>query len=293
MANEDATVVTDQVETEATQTDSTPVENNTSVTADNALDDDAFDDIDSELDAEESSAEEVQETPQADETQSQQQTTQGDTTQLAPKSENRFQQLANDNRELRQNLENPSFLERQLAELRSRESQYEQEQSLLNEVNPNTGDFYTPAEAERMAFQQSREAQQQQVAQERYNLEVQRNQGVISSEAQQALKDFPMFDETSKEYNPQLAAQADALLGQSLIFDQNNTLVGSNIRPYELYKTIADSAATAAAKAQALGQAEAQKATQRMLANADMPGGSSDAKSSDEDLSDFDSTWDS
>lgn len=217
---------------------------------------DAFD----EDETEDAPKEEVVETPVQP---------QGEEKPLAPKSENRFQQLANENREMRE----------QLSRLKQQESQFATEQELLNEVNPDTGEYYTPQEVERIAFAQSREAQATQVAQERYNLEVQQNQTVIKTEAERALQEFPMFDESNKkEYNPTLAAQADVLLAQSLIFD-NGVLVGSNLSPYQLYKTIADSAQTNDSRR----QAEAQKATEKMLANADVADGNSQATNTKED----------
>lgn len=202
---------------------------------------------------------------------------QGEQKPLAPKSENRFQKLANENRELKERLER----------LQTQESQVATEQELLNEVNPETGDYYTPMEAERIARQQALEAQAQSTAQERYQLEVMNNQMTIRSEAEKALTDFPMFDQQSPNYKPELAAQADQLLGQSLIFNEQGVLVGSNLSPYQIYKTVADAAQANSAQA----RAEAQKATEKMLANADSPGGASNASKPkvDPDLEAFDS----
>lgn len=188
---------------------------------------------------------------------------QGEEKPLTPKSENRFQTLANENRDLKE----------RIARLQQQETQFATEQELLGEVNPETGEYYTPQEVERIAFAQTREAQAQQAAQERYQLEVQQNQETIKSEATKALEEFPMFDEHSKEYNAERAAQADQLLKQSLIFDNQGVLVGSSISPYQLYKTINDSVMSSDPQR----QAQAQRATEQMLASADSPGGSSQA----------------
>jgi hypothetical protein len=183
---------------------------------------------------------------------------------------------------------------RELNETRQREAQLASERGLLQEVNPETGEYYSPAEAERIARQQTLETAQATAAEERYAMEVQQNQTLISTEARRALHDFPMFDAmpdengkpTNPEYDEELTKQADELLNQSLIRDQNGVLVGSNVSPYKLYKTFADSTRASAAKA----QAKAQKATETMLANVDDPVGASQANSkpSDPDLDAFD-----
>jgi hypothetical protein len=196
---------------------------------------------------------------------------QDDTEELAPKSQNRFQKLANENRELKEQIER----------LRLQETQLATEGELLNEINPETGEYYTPDEISRIAFAQSREQQMQQVAQERYQLEVQQSQQSIANEATQALQEFPIFDSNSKDFDPQLTAQADALLKQSLITDENGTLLGSHVSPYQLYKTIYDSTQANAAKM----QAEAQRANEKMLANVDPSSSGQRSDTSFENLS--------
>lgn len=208
---------------------------------------------------------------------------------LAPKSENRFQKLANENKELKA----------QLDRLKLQETQLASEQELLNEVNPETGDYYTPQEIERLAFAQSREQQAQKVAQERYELEVQQNQELIANESTKALEDFPIFNDKSPDFNPGLSAQLNQLIDQTLIRDPNTPeigpdgqptgkgrIIGANLSPYQLAKTIADATTANSAKI----QAEAQKATEKMLANADVPSGASNATKTkvDPDLAAFD-----
>jgi hypothetical protein len=186
------------------------------------------------------------------------------------KSVNRFQQLANERNQFKELAEQR---EAEIAKLKSQETQFATEQELLNEVNPETGEYYTPQEVERLAFAQSREQQAQSVSQQRYQLEVQQSQQTLASEAEQALSEFPIFDDKSPDYNPALTAQADELLKQSLVFDQNGTLIGSNLSPYKLYKSLAD-----ATKANApVYQAQAQKSVERMTANADVGSGASQA----------------
>jgi len=301
MAKEDATAANDAVVADTTTTDSAPVENESSVTADNALDDDAFDDIDDEVatdketDSDDSDEEQSTKEPNAEDTETEAQPQEGDKP-LTTKSENRFQKLANENRELKE----------QLQRLNSQETQVAAEQQLLQEVNPETGEYYTPQEAERMARAQALEQSQQTIAQERYNLQVQQNQQTILSEVQQVVE-LPIFNPTAKEFNPQLTAQYEDILSENTLYQarDGNTytakqlmqagvdlntqavLVGSNISPLKLAKLIADSTQANQAKI----QAEAQRSTERMLANADIPAGSSNAKTKD-DTSDFDEAWD-
>lgn len=190
---------------------------------------------------------------------------------LAPKSENRFQKLANENRELKERLDR----------LKSQETQVATEQELLNEVNPETGENYSPQEAERIARAQSLESQQQSVSQERYELEVRQNQVTLADEANQALKDFPMFDPSSETYNKGLAAQVDQLLGQNLIFEEGtNRVIGSHISPHFLYKTIADSINIGATQ----GQLKGQKAAQNMMASADVAPGAAQPKTKEDPM---------
>jgi len=206
---------------------------------------------------------------------------------LAPKSENRFQILANKNKDLEQKLSDPSFLQQQLERLKLQESQLASEQELLNEVNPETGEYYTPQEVERLAFAQSREQRAQVVALERYQLEVQQNQELIANEATKAIEDFAIFNDKSPEFKPELAAQLNDLIDKSLIREEGTgTIIGAHLSPYQLAKTIADATQVNAAKM----QAEAQKANAKMLANADVPAGASNASKAkvDPDLAAFD-----
>lgn len=191
--------------------------------------------------------------------------------EVSPKSENRFQQLANERNQLRQELE----------QYRAREAQLAQEQELLNEVNPDTGEYYTPQEVERIAFQQSRQQQAQDVATQRYELEVQDVQFQLRDEATRALSDFPMFDENSKEYDPELAAAADELLGANLVMEEGTgRIIGSNVSPHKIYQTVAK----AAEKSRVAGQLKGQQATERMLAQADSTGSSQKGDTAFENL---------
>lgn len=297
---EEATAVNE--EPAVAPAESAPVEEKT-VTAENAFDDDTFDDIDDEV-AKSGEADGEDEDGEADKPETENQETEEqkpeqpqDEKPLAEKSQNRFQKLANENRELKEQIER----------LKSQESQVAAEQGLLNEINPETGDYFTPAEAERIARQQSLEQAQQSAAQQRYALEVRQNQESIGRESRQALDDFPILNEQSKEFNPQIAAEFDKLVGENIIYELQDgsrypasvlaangydlnqaTLIGSNFSPYQLAKLIADSTKANAS----VYQAQAQRSAEQMLANADTTGGNTQAGAKDADIDDFDKAWD-
>lgn len=302
---DNAQAVNEEVESGATATESAPVENDTSITADNAFDDNAFDDVEEASEETDSANDNETEQPRKSEDTEETKAEQPkdgekpkEWEELADAGKNRFQALANKNRELAQELER----------IKSQETQVATEQDLLSQVNPQTGEYFTPAEAERAARQQALEETQQAVAQHRYDLEVQQSQENIGRESLQALKDFPMLDAQSKDFNPTIASQFDALVGENLIYelpdgsrypanvlvanginpDTQARLLGSNISPYKLAKLIADSTKVN----EHLYQANAQRSTEQMLANADTPGGNSQARGNDADLDEFDKAWD-
>lgn len=133
----------------------------------------------------------------------------------------------------------------------------------VEQINPETGDYYTRLEAEVAVMKQQQQLQ-------RYNEQVAESRLTLRSEADRALREFPVFDENSPEYDEVLARQADELLTPNLIFDQNtNQLIGSRLSPYKVYKTLHDTRAQASSRS----QAKAQKATEKMLASADPSSG--------------------
>lgn len=180
---------------------------------------------------------------------------------LAPKSENRFQKLANENRALRDQVE----------QLTSEVYQPQTAEELVEETNPETGERYTPAEARVVALEQKLELKE-------YNEKVSGAQQSLSHESMQVLNDFPIFNPSSDQFNEGIAQRAAGLLENSLIRDPNvpeigsdgqptgkGLVIGSNVSPYQLYQTIADAAGISAQSAQLQGQQSAEK----MLANAD------------------------
>lgn len=197
---------------------------------------------------------------------------QADWDSLSGKSQERFQQIANEKREL----------QRQLEELQAQQAQFANEQELLDTINPETGDYYSPGEVARMGYYQRLQAQQEQVQQQSYELQVRQNQNAILSEGERALQEFPEFDSSSDKFDPELSSRVDAILEANTIFDDNGRIVGMRQSPYEILKAFVDTRNSVAQKERTIGQANAQRATEKMLANVDPSGSTSGANQVDE-----------
>jgi hypothetical protein len=209
---------------------------------------------------------------------------------VSAKAQDRYRSLANERNDYRQRAEQ---LQQQIAELQGQSEQYGQEQDLMNEVNPETGDYYTPAEIDQISWQANREHQNESRQQQMANLQIQQNRNNAAEDSERTLKDFPMFDESSGQFNEKLAGEYNELLGDHLFYmthdgqqaSANDLLannidpstqmfIGSNASPYKLAKTIAG--ATHANDAR--NRAAAQRNTERMLANADTGGAASQSQ---------------
>ena len=119
------------------------------------------------------------------------------------------------------------------------------------------------------AWQAKVEAERQQNAIERYNNQVAEAQLIIESDSQAVLRDYPIFNPDSPDYNKDVAEQAAGLVNDLLIRDPNtNQITGTNVPIKSLYKTIA---AAHNVSAQA-GQLKGQQDTEKMLARADDTG---------------------
>jgi hypothetical protein len=168
--------------------------------------------------------------------------------ELKPKSENRFQKLANENRELREQIE----------AAKQRDAQLAAEQQLLEGEDPETGQPYSAEDAARIARYQS-------IEQERQQNQWQQHQLTLSAESMQIMNDYPIFNESSPEFRPELAEKAAQALEPYLIRDQQGQVIGSNVSPSAIYKPIAD--AYELAKTQ--GQITGQRQTEQMIGNTD------------------------
>lgn len=144
--------------------------------------------------------------------------------------------------------------------------------SLRSEVEKANSEVYQPATEEELTAEglsvtdAKVEALRQRIEMKDYNDKVADAQLTIESESQRVLTDFPVFNEDSEEYDKELADEAAELLQANLIIDSNSgQIIGSNVSPYQLYKTLARASGLSAAK----GQIKGQQDTEKMLANAD------------------------
>lgn len=199
-------------------------------------------------------------------------------------AETRSQQL---NREIRDKVAERNALREEIAELSRQKYNLKSAQdiptvdSLLEQINPNTGDYYTRAEAESLRINQRLDAMEEQRAFNEYVERVADSRIQLSNEANQVVKDFPIFDPDSDQYNAELTAAADDLMKNSLIVDEKTgQVIGSRISPYKLYSLIAN----AEASGKAGGKTSGRKAALEMLNNADVVGTSGNGSAdSDED----------
>lgn len=282
MANEDAAAVNDQVVADATAPDSAAEETKETVSAKDV--ESGFDEVADSIEAEtegsdDDSSDDTEETNTEKPKGEKAPDPKDEWDSLKGTSRERFQQTVNERNELRQ----------RLAEIEAQKAQIATEQDLLNEINPETGDYYTPQEASRAGFVQSRQAQQERLANEEYQLRIQQNQASIDDEATKVTQDFELLNPKSQNFNQQIADQYLELLNDNLLYampdgnqynratllqnginpDTQATLVGASISPYKLAKAIATPYQAAISQGETIGQAKAQRATEKMLANAD------------------------
>lgn len=201
----------------------------------------------------------------------------------AKDAEMRKQQL---NTEIRDKVAERNALKREIEELNRQKYQLKGRDDLptvdqlLGEVNPETGDYFTRTEAQLLLLQAQYELDQQAKQMEEYNNQLVETNMALISEAERVLRDFPMFDPNSSEYDKNLAEQADRLLDASIIRDPNTgRIIGSQVSPYELYSTIA----TAANAAKVRGEVTGRKAAQKMMASVDVVGGTASPSGSGDD----------
>lgn len=248
--DEQSNVVNTEVEQQdSTTTDSTPAENNSpEVAADEVLetlksDDDSPSVNDTETDKPEepeAPKEEVQDDPKEEETETEE--------KPRGKAEERKQQL---NQEIRGLVEQRKAIKEEVERLNQIYQAYSPEELQQQGLNPE--------EARLTALEQ-------QVELDRYNNQVVEAQMTLNEQAERVVKEFPIFDENSPEFDQELFQEAQEALAASLITDPNTgQIIGSHLSPYQIYKPIAD----AYEKAKTRGQISGQKATEQMLARAD------------------------
>jgi hypothetical protein len=168
-----------------------------------------------------------------------------------------------------------------------------QRNQLRTEVEKINEEVYKPATEEELVedgmseVEAKVEVMRQEREVEKYNERVAEAQLTINTESQRVLQDFPMFRQfepgtetmdpktgeisgtPNPAYDAELAGEAAQLLQANLITDPNTgQVIGSNVSPYQLYKTLARASGISTVKGQEKGQA----AIQEQLANADDAG---------------------
>lgn len=277
---DDATGVKEPVEVETTTAEAPTVENN--IDTDNSNDDEFVLGFTGEAGTleEESSEEETQpeeaEAPEVEEPES------TESEEKSNRAEERKQQL---NSEIRDKVAERNALRDEIAALSRKKFDLEKEQplpeveSLVGQINPNTGDYYTRAEAENLRLNQRIDALERQRAFDNYVERVADSRIQLSNEANQVVKDFPIFDPESDQYNAELTAMADEIMQGSLIVDENTgQVIGSRVSPYRVYSAIAK----AKASGDAAGKTSGRKAALDMMNNADVSTSTKAPSSEDE-----------
>ena len=198
----------------------------------------------------------------------------------------RKQQL---NLEIRDKVAERNALREEIAELSRQKYELQSAQdiptveALMEQINPNTGDYYTRAEAENLRLSQRLDAMEKQKEFDGYVERVTDNRIQLSNEANQVVKDFPIFDPESKEYDAELTQMADELMKAQLIIDKKTgQVIGSRVSPYQLYSVIAK----AKTSGEASGKTSGRKSALDMMNNADVAS-SAKAPSSDEENDPF------
>lgn len=137
---------------------------------------------------------------------------------------------------------------------------------------------YSPREAEI-------EAQRQQLELAQYQGQLANMQETINIEIAQVLTDFPVFDRESPQYDKALAERAWSVyqnVAKPDIDERTGMTRQVNVLPYEIYKAFAETHTSGATR----GEAQAQKAAERMMASAE-PRASATPPTSTEDSDPF------
>ena len=211
-------------------------------------------------------------------------TTTDETTEPQRKNaETRKQQL---NNEIRDKVAERNALREEIAELNRQKYQLKSAddlptvEALMEQVNPETNDYYTRTEAKLARIEAERKLEKEQRELDEYTESIVNNRIRLKDEASQALKDFPIFDAQSDSYNEDLAKQADKIAGSLIMKDEKTgEIIGSHGSLYDVYAAIA----TAAKSAEASGKIAGKKAAEKMMNSADVVGSSGSSTTSSDD----------
>lgn len=148
-----------------------------------------------------------------------------------------------------------------------------QKNAIQAEVERLNAQVYAPQTIEQLMDEQGISedsariaAMEQRIELNEYNSRVAEAQLTIGHESEKVLNDFPIFNSDSPQYNPALAERAASLLQANLVMDNNTgQVIGSNVSPYDLYKTIYDATQANTVNDKIAGQ----RAAEKMLASTD------------------------
>lgn len=198
-------------------------------------------------------------------------------------AETRKQQL---NNEIRDRIAERNALRKEIAELTRQKSQTKTTsdlptvEALMDQVNPETGDYYTRIEAKFARLEAERELEREQHKIDEYTENVVDSRLQLRDEASRALRDFPIFDEQSSSFNKLLTERADKI-ANSLIERDSETgeVVGVKGSVYEVYAAIA--AAVQAAETD--GKIAGRQAALKMANSADVVEGATGSTAAEDD----------
>lgn len=202
-------------------------------------------------------------------------------------AETRKQQL---NNEIRDKIAERNALRDEIAKLNQQKYQLKNTddlptvEALMEQQNPDTGDYYTRMEAEIARIKAERQLEQEQRQLNEYTERIVDNRMRLKDEATRALKDFPIFDEESDSYNKDLAETANRIAESLILKDQNTgEIIGAHGSIYDVYAAIAG----AANSAETSGKIAGRKAAVEMMNSADVVGTSGTGNSSDDENDPF------
>ena len=198
-------------------------------------------------------------------------------------AETRKQQL---NNEIRDKVAERNALRKEIAELNRQKYQIKNMsdlptvEALMEQVNPETGDYFTRTEAKLARIEAERELERETKKMDEYTENIVDNRLRLRDEADRVLRDFPMFDETSPSYDKDLAAKAEQVAEKLILKDASGEVIGSSGSIYDVYALVA-AAVESAGKS---GEIAGKKAAEKMMVSADVLGASSiDTASSEDD----------
>lgn len=163
-------------------------------------------------------------------------------------------------------------------------NQAKTEDELVNTINPETGDYYTRAEAQAEITKNRLDQLEQERQREVFANQIAESRFAMEQEAAKVVKDFPMFDSQSDQFNKEISTEAAEILSGAIETDpQTGMQIGCKIPIYKFYSMLAK--ATESARKQ--GEIAGREAAQKMMGAVDTVGNNGNAKGSSEELDDF------